>query len=106
MRKSQAEINEWIRRQQTRLGIGSAGNPAEQPTVTVYPGPHTIERLAHAGADHLIANNPAYAAACERLDAELAEILEGGSESLPPLRRRESARPQIEAMRPRLLTND
>ncbi|MFM0060976.1 hypothetical protein PQR64_35720 [Paraburkholderia phytofirmans] len=80
MRKSQAEINEWIREQEARLGIGAtetSTNGGSVPTATVYPSPVVIERLAHAGADLLIANNAAYASACERLDAELAEIHEG-----------------------------
>jgi hypothetical protein len=107
MRKSKLQINEWIRSQQARLGIptncGDSSNLRNVPTMTVYPSPYVIERLAHAGADLLIANNPAYAAACERLDGELAEILEAG---IPALRRRKSALAQIEQVRPRVLTND
>jgi hypothetical protein len=78
MPKSQAEINRWIRAQELRLGIESPQKGEFKPTlptVTVYPGPVVIERLAHFGADRLIANNPAYDSMCERLDAELAEIL-------------------------------
>jgi hypothetical protein len=40
MRKSQAEINEWIRQQQARLGIKSPKSgelKSTVPTVTVYP---------------------------------------------------------------------
>jgi hypothetical protein len=89
VRKSNAAINHWIREQEARLGIKSPKSgelKPPQPTVTVYPGPHAMERLAHFGADRLIANNAAYDSMCERLDAELAGILSDGSErvSLPP----------------------
>ncbi|QIE23553.1 hypothetical protein SBC1_14400 [Caballeronia sp. SBC1] len=47
------------------------------PTVTVYPSMAVVTRLAHAAADAKIAIDPVYAAMCERLDRELAEILEG-----------------------------
>lgn len=87
MRKSQAEIDAWIRRQELRLGIVTGENPPVKPlpAVTVYPGERTIERLAHFGADLLIANNPAYDSMCERLDADLAELLLGGSARAPSL---------------------
>lgn len=99
MPKPAAEINQWICEQELRLGIGHAGNPAGQPTMTLYPGERTIERLAHFGADRLIATNAAYASMYERLDAQLAEILEGGSESLSPLPRSKSNR-QIAGLGP------
>ena len=73
------EINRWIREQEARLGIGEVPSVGGNlPTVTVYPGPVVIERLAHYGADLLIANNAGYDSMCGRLDAELAEILEEG----------------------------
>ncbi|MFM0224836.1 hypothetical protein [Paraburkholderia dipogonis] len=113
MRKSQAEINEWISQQQDRLGIvppriypnmSAARRSSEAcvaPAVTIYPSPYVIERLAHAGADLLIANNPAYASMCARLDAELAEILDGGvGLPAPRVRRGKSTRT------PRVLMND
>jgi hypothetical protein len=95
MRKTHAEINAALDAKMAALGInhqaGEYSNallgvalgliPAiageSLPTVTVYPSAVVIERLAHYGADRLIANNAAYASMCERLDAELAEILEG-----------------------------
>jgi hypothetical protein len=89
MRKAQAEIYEWIHQQEVRLGISSDGvdspNSVNVPTVTVYLGPLVIERLAHFGADAKIAVDPRYAAMCERLDAELAEILSDGSARAPSL---------------------
>jgi hypothetical protein len=84
MPKSLPEINQWIRQQQVRLGIEPSETPADGgsvPAVVVYPSPYVIERLAHAGADLLIANNPAYDSMCASLDAELAEIHEGGRKS-------------------------
>jgi len=60
------------------------------PTVTIYPSPYVIERLAHAVADEKIADDPRYAAMCELLDAELAEILEGVRKKLPPCAARRS----------------
>jgi len=82
------EINAWIRGQEARLGINAQTGEYSNaltggaiPTVVVYPGPVVIERLAHFGADRLIANNAAYDLMCERLDAELAEILEGCHET-------------------------
>jgi hypothetical protein len=99
MRKSQTAINEWIRAQQVRLGIETSTIGGSVPTVTVYPGERTMERLAHFGADRLIANNPAYDAMCEQTDAMLAEIIEGVRKKLTPLpRNRRSAT--------RILTND
>ena len=94
MAKSHASINRWIREQEVRLGIANTGIPVfkPQPTVAVYPGPLTIERLAHAGADRLIANNPAYDSMCERLDAELREIIEGCKLNVHPLPRSKSTR--------------
>ncbi|CAB3783390.1 hypothetical protein [Pararobbsia alpina] len=86
MRKSQAEINEWIRSQQSRLGIASQSNEAKRSTVTVMlPSVAVVTRLAHAAADAKIAVDPVYAATCARLDAELAEILSGGSARAPSL---------------------
>ena len=87
MAKSHASINRWIREQEVRLGIGTGENPPvkPQPTVTVYSSPYLIERLAHAGADLLIANNAGYDLMCARLDAELAETIEGSKFNLPPL---------------------
>jgi hypothetical protein len=81
MRKSQAEINQWIREQEVRLGIDTGGNPPvkPQPTVTVMlPSMAAVTRVAHAAADAKIAVDPRYAAMCERLDAELAKILDAG----------------------------
>jgi hypothetical protein len=71
--------------------------------VTVYPSPYVIERLAHFGADRLIANNPAYDSMCERLDAKLAEVLEGCSDSLHPL---PHANPTRRARMPHVMTNN
>jgi hypothetical protein len=86
MRKSQAEIDGWIRAQESRLGINAqkgeysnASTGGALPTVTIYPSPYVIERVAHAGADARMAVDPRYAAMCERLDAELAELLSGSS---------------------------
>jgi hypothetical protein len=64
---------------EVRLGIGSTGKPVHRPTVTVYPSPYVTERVAHFGADALIANNAAYDAMCERNDAVLAGMLEGAA---------------------------
>jgi hypothetical protein len=103
MRKSQASIDRWIRQQELRLGIKSLKSRESkpmQPTVTVYPGPLVIERLAHFGADRLIANNSAYDAMCDRTDAMLAEILEAG---IPASPRRKSTRvPRVR----RVMVND
>lgn len=104
MNPTAAQIEVWIRQQQVRLGIGSTGNPVEQPTVTAYPSPYVIERLAHAGADLLIANNPAYDAQCARTDAMLAEILEGGTGLVPPLPRSKHSRQSGNG--PRIMRND
>jgi hypothetical protein len=38
MAKSAAAINEWIRSQQTRLGIETSTNGGSVPKVTAYPG--------------------------------------------------------------------
>jgi hypothetical protein len=101
MPKSHASINRWIREQELRLGIATAGIPAIKSTVTVMlPSMAAVTRVAHAAADERIANDPRYAAMCARLDAELAEILEGVSESFTPLRRAKSTRA------PRVLMND
>lgn len=90
MRKSQASINQWIREQEARLGIkdkvvvnSNVLTGAALPTVTVYPGPLVIERLAHYGADKKIANDPAYDAMCARTDAMLTEIIKAGIPALP-----------------------
>jgi hypothetical protein len=58
----------------------------------------------HAAADAKIAADPRYAAMCERLDTELAAILEGGSESLSPLPRSKHSRKS--GIGPRVMTND
>jgi hypothetical protein len=99
MRKSQAEINEWIRQQQARLGIDTTAIPVvkPQPTVIVCPSPYVIERLAHFGADRLIADNPAYEAQCARLDFELASMLEGAALNAAPLPRAKSTRDSLRA---------
>jgi len=68
--------------------------------VTVYPGERTMERLAHYGADRLIANNSAYDAMCSRTDAMLAEIIEAGIPALP--RRKSTRRARV----PHVKTND
>ena len=121
------EIDAWIREQEARLGIntkngvnsnaltgGASGFAAENcaakiasenseaklPTVTVYPGAATLERLTHFGADLLIANNPAYDSMCARLDAELAEISKGCESVSYPLPRSKPARAE------RVLMND
>jgi hypothetical protein len=84
MRKSQASINQWIREQEARLGINdkivvnsNAVTGAALPTVTVYPGPLVIERLAHYWADKKIAVDQGYDAMCSRTDAMLAEFMVG-----------------------------
>ena len=105
MAKSHASINRWIREQEVRLGIGVVPSVGGNlPTVTVYPSPYVIERMAHAGADLLIANNPAYDAMCARLDAELAEIIDGRvGLAAPRVRRAKSTRaPDV----PRIMEND
>ena len=82
--RSQAAVNKWIRKQEARLGIADTGKPASKPasTMTVRLILADSDRArtdrAHAGADLLIADNPAYDATCARFDAELAEIIEGG----------------------------
>lgn len=81
MAKSHASINRWIREQEVRLGIDTGGIPPvkPQPTVTVMlPSMDAVTRVAHAAADARMAVDPAYAAMCASLDAELAEIHEGG----------------------------
>ena len=84
MRKSHAQINQWIREQENRLGIASEESEAKRSTVTVMlPSMAVVTRVAHAAADARMAADPAYAAACKRLDAELAEILSGGSARAP-----------------------
>lgn len=97
MRKSQAEINSWIRSQQMRLGIESSEtspNGGSVSTVTVMlPSMAAVTRVAHAAADERIAADPRYASMCERLDAVLAEILEGRvGLAAPRVRRTKSTR--------------
>lgn len=41
----------------------------------MLPSMAVVTRLAHAAADAKVAADPRYAAMCDRLDAELAEIL-------------------------------
>jgi cytochrome oxidase assembly protein ShyY1 len=78
------EIDAWIRQQENRLGITSENSEAKRSTVTVMlPSMAAVTRLAHAAADAKIAVDPAYDAICERLDAELAEIIEAGIPALP-----------------------
>lgn len=84
MARSHATINQWIREQEARLGIESPKSGESEPTlptVAVYPSPYVIERLAHAAADARMAADPVHDAMCERLDAELAEILANGGNS-------------------------
>lgn len=85
------EINAWIRGQEKRLGLNSpksgdlptarTGHDAtlhHVSTVTVLlPSMAAVTRLAHAAADAKIAADPEYDSMCERLDAELAEIIDG-----------------------------
>jgi len=72
------EINEWIREQEARLGIALENSEAKRSTVTVMlPSMAAVTRLAHAAADAKIAADPEYDSMCERLDAELAEIIDG-----------------------------
>ncbi|NYH24678.1 hypothetical protein [Paraburkholderia bryophila] len=99
MRKTHAEINAALDAKMAALGIATAS--AKLPTVTVYPGERTTERLAHFGADRLIANNPAYDSMSERLDAELREILDGRVGLAAP--RAKSTRRERVA---RVMTND
>ncbi|CAE6740103.1 hypothetical protein R75465_02230 [Paraburkholderia aspalathi] len=104
MAKSHAPINQWIREQEARLGIGSAGKPVHLPTVTVMlPSMAAVTRVAQAAADAKITADPAYDAMCARTDAMLAEIIEGCNESLHPLRRAISTRA---ARMPHVMTND
>src|ERR1700690_4009394 len=102
MRKSQAEINEWIREQEARLEIGDASTLRHVSTVTVMlPSMAAVTRVAHAAADAKIAVDPRYAAMCARLDVELASMLNGViTESGKNLRQAKSTR------RERVLTND
>lgn len=58
-------------------GIHIQAAPVCERTVTVYPSMAVVTRLAHAAADAKIAVDPTYDAMYARLDAELAEILEG-----------------------------
>ncbi|MFM0663314.1 hypothetical protein [Paraburkholderia sediminicola] len=101
------EINQWIREQQTRLGIETGGIPPVKSTVTVMlPSMVAVTRVAHAAADAKIAVDPHYAEMSAKLDAELAEILEGGVGLTHPPRRRKSALAQIEQVLPRIMPND
>ncbi|MBB5543326.1 hypothetical protein A8H39_10920 [Paraburkholderia fungorum] len=84
MRKSHAQINHWIREQENRLGIASENPEAKRSTVTVMlPSMAAVTRVAHTAADERMAVDPAYDAMCARVDAELAEILSGGSARAP-----------------------
>jgi hypothetical protein len=84
MKPTADKINAWIREQQARLGIETGGIPPVKSTVTVMlPSMAAVTRVAHAAVDEKIANDPVYDAMCARLDAELAEILEGGSARAP-----------------------
>jgi len=108
MKPAAEQIDQWIREQQTRLGIkdkvvvnSNALTGAALPTVTVMlPSMAAVTRLAHAAADERIAVDPNYAAMCERLDAELAEIIEAGIPGLP------RAKPTRRARVPHVMTND
>lgn len=92
--KTHAEINAALDAKMAALGIETTGKPVVEPlpTVTVYPGERTTERLAHFGADRLIANNAAYDKVCEQTDVMLAGLLEGVSTELTPPRRSKSTR--------------
>jgi hypothetical protein len=84
-------------------GVNSnSGNNSERalPTITVYPSAATLERLAHFGADCLIASNAEYDAQCARLDAQLAGILERVGTDPTHLPRSKSTRAE------RVLMND
>jgi hypothetical protein len=98
------EIDAWIREQETRLGLNhtpSVGGSFSK--VTVYPSALVIERLAHFGADRLIANNAAYDKVCEQNDALLAGLIEGVSIELASPRRAKSTRaPRVR----RVMVND
>ncbi len=99
------EIDAWIRQQENRLGITSENSEAKRSTVTVMlPSMAAVTRLAHAAADAKIAVDPAYDAICERLDAELAEIIDGRVDlAAPRVRRAKSTRaPDV----PRIMEND
>jgi len=78
-----ARLNAMLTERGIQLLENSVVNP--MPTVTVYPSMAVVTRLAHAAADAMIAVDPAYAATCARLDAELAGILSGGSARAPSL---------------------
>jgi hypothetical protein len=81
------EIDRWIRAQEARLGLNQSSSVGGSfPTVTVMlPSMAAVTRVVHAAADEKIAADPAYAALCARLDAELAEILAAGSARAPSL---------------------
>ena len=67
----------------------------------MLPSMAAVTRVAHAAADEKIAADPRYAAMCERLDAELREILDGRvGLAAPRVRRAKSTRA------PRVLMND
>lgn len=103
MPKPAAEINRWIRSQQDRPGIDcSSTNGGRASTVSVMlPSMAVVTRVAHAAADAKIAADPSYDAMCERLDAELAEIL-GGCVGLAAPRAKSTRRERVA----RVMTND
>jgi hypothetical protein len=74
-------------------------------TVTVMlPSMAAVTRVAHAAADAKIAADPRYAVMCERLDAELAEILEGSVGLAAPRVRRSQRVGSVPTHR--VMTND
>ena len=91
MRKTPAEISASLDRMMAERGIvppriypdhklaRQFAAACTEPAVTIYPSPYVIERLAHAGADRLIANSAAYDAMFARTGAMLAEILAAGT---------------------------
>jgi hypothetical protein len=96
------EIDAWIRRQENRLGIALENSKAKRSTVTVMlPSMAAVTRVAHAAADAEIAVDPVYAEQCARLDAELAEILDGRVGLTAPRVRRSKSKGA-----PRVLMND
>ena len=102
---SRMEIDAWIRQQENRLGITSENSGAKRSTVTVMlPSMAAVTRVAHAAADAKIAVDPVYAEQCARLDAELAEIIDGRvGLAAPRVRRGKSTRaPRV----PRIMEND
>jgi hypothetical protein len=112
MPKPAAQINAWIREQELRLGIcnnfvvnSNALTGAALPTVTVMlPSMAAVTRVAHAAADANMAADPRYDEMCERLDAELREILEGCS--LKSNCSCEQFESDIAPRVPRVMTND